>query len=158
MTASVSKACTLASMGPHFFKCGKGCRAPRLPQKPGALQWGRTFSSAERFSCRGRNSVLRRASMGPHFFKCGKSIDQKNKLRVRARFNGAALFQVRKVCVTATCDKAVTLASMGPHFFKCGKNVVAGFCLHVFYQLQWGRTFSSAESERCVRERQPKSR
>ena len=61
------------------------------------LQWGRTFSSAESDAsvCRRIHSFL--ASMGPHFFKCGKSSQACLEAPSRARFNGAALFQVRKV-------------------------------------------------------------
>ena len=108
-------------MGPHFFKCGKAkdekARIPVMasfngaalfqvrkesagansaPAKP-KLQWGRTFSSAERYDY--AELVYRdvTASMGPHFFKCGKFI-------ATDRDGFADLF-----------------ASMGPHFFKCGK-------------------------------------
>ena len=43
-----------------------------------------------------------------------------------ANFNGAALFQVRKVDEVGRqeVDKAIT--SMGPHFFKCGKDTLGG--------------------------------
>ena len=110
-----------ASMGPHFFKCGKFVR----PQH--------------------RIASVPLASMGPHFFKCGKhGLAWVNNLRGR-RFNGAALFQVRKapssvsinprtnsfngaalfqVRKGAECWPSPGLgarASMGPHFFKCGK-------------------------------------
>ena len=91
--------------------------------------------------------------MGTHFFS----------------FNGAALFQVRKVIQLAGFPFGNASASMGPHFFKCGKRVgaqshhppaVASMGPHFFKcgkikkesqqalvqsALQWGRTFSSAE-------------
>ena len=60
--------------------------------------------------------------MGPHFFKCGKTLEE-----------GAVW----------TLDGK---ASMGPHFFKCGKHFFKGFNGDALFQLQWGRTFSSAES------------
>ena len=37
-----------ASMGPHFFKCGKIRSGSSCEPRPQRLQWGRTFSSAER--------------------------------------------------------------------------------------------------------------
>ena len=60
-----------ASMGPHFFKCGKCIR--------------------EEGHCLSFN-----ASMGPHFFKCGKEFERFFGFRPTKCFNGAALFQVRK--------------------------------------------------------------
>ena len=111
----------------------------------GELQWGRTLSSAERRKPNSRSRIGGLASMGPHSFKCGKSTDNhitsttplasmgphsfkcgKNKNLIpahlyRLRFNGAALFQVRKA----------------PSF-------LTDFNVHV--ALQWGRTLSSAES------------
>ena len=83
-------------MGPHFFKCGKETEEGMGGSEEGRLQWGRTFSSAERqgrwkgqdkpaplqwgrtFSSAERGSKVqpqvnrKTASMGPHFFKCGK--------------------------------------------------------------------------------------
>ena len=82
--------------------------------------------------------------MGPHFFKCGnrKIMQIKNTnffgfngaalFQVRklaspiaaaleiARFNGAALFQVRKPLRRSRNRSFSGWASMGPHFFKCG--------------------------------------
>ena len=200
-----------ASMGPHFFKCGK--------ERTAWLQWGRTFSSAERSTRICVGWPFKKASMGPHFFKCGKlgvsfrwqppldelqwgrtfssaesSAEVFACLTAASSFNGAALFQVRKVFRRfrgggvrkklqwgRTFSSAesrqgrqhgvrVPLASMGPHFFKCGKNRhLSGGLLRAdrfngaaLFQvrkdpsgspsgspsspLQWGRTFSSAES------------
>ena len=62
----------MASMGPHFFKCGKVRGVPDWVTWPTKLQWGRTFSSAERTA--------------------GTTREEKNS----QSFNGAALFQVRK--------------------------------------------------------------
>ena len=61
------------------------------------LQWGRTFSSAERASLPATFMGVSRASMGPHFFKCGKETHSDLDSDVIVGFNGAALFQVRKV-------------------------------------------------------------
>ena len=107
-------------MGPHFFKCGK---LKELQSEAGSeylLQWGRTFSSAESRRIPRQSFLCRRASMGPHFFKCGKHPRTRRQSRRRACFNGAALFQVRKVIICA--------GILGQHV-----------------ALQWGRTFSSAE-------------
>ena len=60
-------------MRPHSFKCGKFPRAANL-------------------GC----SLV--ASMRPHSFKCGKAKDVTVTLPSFARFNEAALFQVRKEC------------------------------------------------------------
>ena len=84
-------------MGPHFFKCGK-LKVRRLDKMYVAgLQWGRTFSSAESGQLHQVDSVL------------------------NGGFNGAALFQVRKVQYPIEISEFVEA-------------------------LQWGRTFSSAES------------
>ena len=135
------------------------------------LQWGRTFSSAERTCQKAAVPARHAASMGPHFFKCGKLYPISSGSQVFFCFNGAALFQVRKDKLKVQpCDK-LEVASMGPHFFKCGKLVItqprrwressfngaalfqvrkgsmeAGIC-EGGGRLQWGRTFSSAESQ-----------
>ena len=107
--------------------------------------------------------------MGPHFFKCGKMDERFQWTSGFNSFNGAALFQVRKVLALKTEHPATLIASMGPHFFKCGKArflMVSSLALRAsmgphffkcgkvappnlsvpdFFQLQWGRTFSSAE-------------
>ena len=163
----------IASMGPHFFKCGKiANRQPTSYCQPSfngaalfqvrkfrswqrgskmfavGLQWGRTFSSAEsHMIAKQENINLQSASMGPHFFKCGKCSVVKEAARLlgcrfngaalfqvrkasrleapisssNSGFNGAALFQVRKVLARLSALCGAGSASMGPHFFKCGK-------------------------------------
>ena len=59
--------------------------------------------------------------MGPHFFKCGKIPRDSANAGIELCFNGAALFQVRKV-MHNVCYFVAKIA-----------------------ELQWGRTFSSAE-------------
>ena len=87
---------TSASMGPHFFKCGKADIETGLSCE---LQ---CFNGAALFQVRkvpfGLSNAYksRIASMGPHFFKCGKLHE-------------------------ANIHETHHLASMGPHFFKCGK-------------------------------------
>ena len=61
--------------------------------------------------------------MGPHFFKCGKAKLNSHSAQNPARFNGAALFQVRKVPLLRRLCFRLATASMGPHFFKCGKKM-----------------------------------
>ena len=134
-----------ASMGPHFFKCGKS-QPTNLHPRLTAASMGPHF-----FKCgKNRRSVHRArrlpASMGPHFFKCGKDEERrlgevssfalqwgrtfssadscsvgKERLFGWQGFNGAALFQVRKVHRTTQHHHQTRPASMGPHFFKCGK-------------------------------------
>ena len=112
-------------MGPHFFKCGKSLTRRAESSKVEELQWGRTFSSAERIR---QVVVAGDRALG---------------------FNGAALFQVRKETPnkgdvvaytglqwgrTFSSAESHSLydedfrkceASMGPHFFKCGKTAMA---------------------------------
>ena len=140
------------------------------------LQWGRTFSSAESRNKDDNHFVASLASMGPHFFKCGKCGHCLAPLERLLRFNGAALFQVRKVLPLGEYNPTGLKASMGPHFFKCGKwqfkseYHASGPCFNgaALFQvrkvtticlsgrrspalLQWGRTFSSAESWQIAR-------
>ncbi len=110
----------VASMGPHFFKCGSAAKTESPSTDRSELQWGRTFSSAEvrtntsatsasawlqwgrTFSsaevgrCTDALSYKEGASMGPHFFKCGSIGTNFGVVSRVHRFNGAALFQVRK--------------------------------------------------------------
>ena len=160
-----------ASMGPHFFKCGKTfcfrstpcqsmqcfngaalfqvrkvgvegsglhkvykrfngaalfqVRKERSLYSPTksllALQWGRTFSSAE---SAGRLAYTRPAFPcfnGAALFQVRKDGLQKPERKRRQSFNGAALFQVRKAGGRERLLRERARASMGPHFFKCGK-------------------------------------
>ena len=61
------------------------------------LQWGRTFSSAEISELGEALDESSDASMGPHFFKCGNLNNLKKRASQHEGFNGAALFQVRKL-------------------------------------------------------------
>ena len=134
-----------SSMGPHFFKCGKKGDRPRYDfaisvfngaalfqvRKEHAwmpLHVGSLFSSMgpHFFKC-GKNSSSSSfsagecSSMGPHFFKCGKRGREVVARAFFPLFNGAALFQVRKVEIQTAPSIACDFSSMGPHFFKCGK-------------------------------------
>ena len=84
------------------------------------LQWGRTLSSAEVRPIGSKSNRYVSASMGPHSFKCGSFVCPGAARHREHRFNGAALFQVRKC------------ADMESRTFRWGA-------------LQWGRTLSSAE-------------
>jgi len=131
------------------------------------LQWGRAFSSAEiniggwcdkihhgasmgpRFFKRG-NWVMDfisqfglKASMGPRFFKRGnRSNCCSCNYRIHC-FNGAALFQARKLSWGAGVAWWRD-ASMGPRFFKRGNFQYSASPMSLS-KLQWGRAFSSAE-------------
>ena len=135
----------IASMGPHSFKCGKMSWIIEMCKICPKLQWGRTLSSAESQPSPSDTRLIRHASMGPHSFKCGKVDEDGREVEGVERFNGAALFQVRKAVHSTACrrmpavlqwgrtlssaESQVTLslrmdsatASMGPHSFKCGK-------------------------------------
>ena len=179
-------------MGPHFFKCGKNAKEDWGGGISG-LQWGRTFSSAEKsptragkallfeasmgphfFKCgkffgRNRRSAVRIASMGPHFFKCGKSFVESFPDLLKACFNGAALFQVRKTVILSClslCLFSFNGAALfqvrknsgfeqfgvdgsrfnGAALFQVRKNHLPGLARLFYLKLQWGRTFSSAET------------
>ena len=182
-----------ASMGPHFFKCGKknqlGSQPLSLPRFNGAalfqvrkkfavcrlfvcrllLQWGRTFSSAEKCLLARSSTRVNRASMGPHFFKCGKPKWRNKGGRGRPALQWGRTFSSAEKTSAAFClclrdrlqwgrtfssaekfieqnEKIIQgIASMGPHFFKCGKTACLDCLLGLIAWLQWGRTFSSAE-------------
>ena len=108
-----------ASMGPHFFKCGKTTKGSES---------GNSF----------------RASMGPHFFKCGKLVSSGGVYIGRVCFNGAALFQVRKG--EQASKRASWQASLQwGRTFSSAERWDDGDWKRDFILLQWGRTFSSAE-------------
>ena len=106
--------------------------------------------------------------MGPHFFKCGKNspaLAGRSKLgrfngaalfQVRKNqqyrffphgkpnFNGAALFQVRKNRVMVRRSKT-SLCFNGAALFQVRKKTKGNIMREYTLSLQWGRTFSSAE-------------
>ena len=134
--------------GAALFQVRKGFQSGNGTFRNISLQWGRTFSSAERKIQSGKPTGRRKASMGPHFFKCGKMLRIPCVYRFPARFNGAALFQVRKAVMLGPVVPGWRRASMGPHFFKCGKESLLIDSHLSACQLQWGRTFSSAERKK----------
>ena len=86
----------LASMGPHFFKCGKGKYEVTAEFAEVKLQWGRTFSSAE-------SKPAKPSQLWRNLLQWGRTFSsaERNKIHLfrqarRLGFNGAALFQVRK--------------------------------------------------------------
>ena len=132
-------------MGPHFFKCGKegvgiSNKRPLLRFNGAALfqvrkvflaslkrwqgnklQWGRTFSSAERKAVLATMEESPSGFNGAALFQVRKGKNNKKTNSPKSGFNGAALFQVRKAIETNRFEKRKKNASMGPHFFKCGK-------------------------------------
>ena len=88
--------------------------------------------------------------MGPHFFKCGKRTPPSCMRRIVSCFNGAALFQVRKVRIGR---KRLTryLGFNGAALFQVRKAGERGRKPADKQKLQWGRTFSSAESDKRPR-------
>ena len=158
----------LASMGPQSFDCGKNNYESR-PTPAGGLQWGRSLSTAEsgrprlsRFARHGFNGAAvfrlrkgpckhlgentRLASMGPQSFDCGKRHAFLEYRPEIVASMGPQSFDCGKC---ATCDKWEPLpaASMGPQSFDCGKPACQPQSKRAG-ELQWGRSLSTAESER----------
>ena len=160
----------LASMGPHFFKCGNACFLRFLwyaiycfngaalfqVRKLRHLNYNENsfkccFNGAALFQVRKlmkrtpSTSITSVASMGPHFFKCGNQssaapVKQRGKASMGPHFFkcGNFFFRLR--------TPPENRASMGPHFFKCGNNGLRALISFPLCLLQWGRTFSSAET------------
>ncbi len=94
-------------MGPHFFKCGSGLPSVIGPVV-GALQWGRTFSSAEVLTDTYRGCAAQ-CFNGAALFQVRKYTLWRARKAGLISFNGAALFQVRKLKDTGSiylhCDR-----------------------------------------------------
>ena len=75
--------------------------------------------------------------MGPHSFKCGKKLAD--------GFNGAALFQVRKVQTPSTATLRPDRLQWG-RTLSSAESTTTTTTKRYLLQLQWGRTLSSAES------------
>ena len=82
--------------------------------------------------------------MGPHFFKCGNSIAFGYSTSPPQCFNGAALFQVRKLTNRSIQRLTAPLLQWGRTFSSAEIAVSMERCQWSGV-LQWGRTFSSAE-------------
>ena len=101
-SAEVRKGSTLlrtedhASMGPHSFKCGS-TNQKLTDQKTDCASMGpHSFKCGSKVSLSHRHLSIS-ASMGPHSFKCGSSERRPGVDSRFTCFNGAALFQVRKL-------------------------------------------------------------
>ena len=112
-----------ASMGPHFFKCGKSLARNQRREERFMLQWGRTFSSAER------------------------KPNEEMRANRTAGLQWGRTFSSAESAAAEAAKPTIVAASMGPHFFKCGKGCGCGCLSRRQSELQWGRTFSSAESD-----------
>ena len=155
-------------MGPHSFKCGKGDELPRprgvansfngaaLFQvrkeacgldwrgERSGLQWGRTLSSAESVVVPAGNMLGFHASMGPHSFKCGKLRRPRRISAIGTRFNGAALFQVRKADRRSLYMRRLVGLQWG-RTLSSAERWQPRLPPSSVTSLQWGRTLSSAE-------------
>ena len=135
-------------MGPHFFKCGKCPRPQPLHPRPRRLQWGRTFSSAESRQSAVRQPLREKALQWGRTFSSAESpFSESNDISILSRFNGAALFQVRKVFQADLPFSAQSLLQWGRTFSSAESSKLANSPTRQNAKLQWGRTFSSAESE-----------
>ena len=83
--------------------------------------------------------------MGPHSSKCGKTTSSVSGGRGCPHFNGAALFQVRKVDISRKIMKSRNHFN-GAALFQVRKVPTPCKFLVRALRLQWGRTLSSAES------------
>ena len=160
-----------SSMGPHFFKCGKvsqrGARilcwrvfngAALFQVRKGYinsidwhgvthLQWGRTFSSAERLKSPRNQPKKINLQWGRTFSSAERNAKETASRQQTTVFNGAALFQVRKVHHLVGQRLAVTVFN-GAALFQVRKALGLSPSSPSSPSLQWGRTFSSAESLR----------
>ena len=143
--------CVNASMGPHFFKCGKSSAHRYFPAGNVRLQWGRTFSSAEREPVANLSSVTASCFNGAALFQVRKEMCQNNWQTSGTRFNGAALFQVRKVVHEYVMVWGRRRRFNGAALFQVRKEDGQSAGTTLFLMLQWGRTFSSAERANTAR-------
>ena len=111
------------------------------------LQWGRTLSSAEVGDAADNATQAGEASMGPHSFKCGSPADLPATERRGLRFNGAALFQVRKFSPSILL-LAQDLSLQWGRTLSSAEVLGSRTTLRQVAMLQWGRTLSSAEVAR----------
>ena len=107
-------------MGPHSFKCGSSRSAYHSRRTSEQASMGPHSFKCGSYAKPAHQTSITEASMGPHSFKCGSLIRTYLSFFNFNRFNGAALFQVRK------------FQSGRPSGDRAQK-------------LQWGRTLSSAE-------------
>ena len=108
------------------------------------LQWGRTFSSAEsHFKCSGMDDWTRGFN-GAALFQVRKDFRHDCTLMESKCFNGAALFQVRKANQRQTQPMIVGKLQWGRTFSSAESADTVPTGVEKL-MLQWGRTFSSAE-------------
>ena len=82
--------------------------------------------------------------MGPHFFKCGNSAREVVLRSGELGFNGAALFQVRKLGKGNPNLNSLAWLQWGRTFSSAEIRIPCKWAF-ISLRLQWGRTFSSAE-------------
>ena len=83
--------------------------------------------------------------MGPQSFNCGNDCQHPAPTnRPLYRFNGAAVFQLRKP-LAMFANQGFFAASMGPQSFNCG-NASMRTTWPAPRELQWGRSLSTAET------------
>ena len=130
-------------MGPHFFKCGKFCELRRFLLDASASMGPHFFKCGKFID---KRFFLRPffASMGPHFFKCGKVARPLHVFPRQCGFNGAALFQVRKALIFPPDFLVHSMLQWG-RTFSSAESSTTVTCVPSPMWLQWGRTFSSAE-------------
>ena len=121
------------------------------------LQWGRTLSSAERTLPRPHYPIgCGKLQWGRTLSSAEREAASHLHVRLEARFNGAALFQVRKASKAYPPQAQVQQGFNGAALFQVRKVLGASSDAHGFGPLQWGRTLSSAERAEASLLRDPR--
>ena len=155
-------------MGPHFFKCGNCSVSQSFEWRRIAVQWGRTFSSAEISEHETQRLVAAEVQWG-RTFSSAEIGAQRDRALPRRGLQWGRTFSSAEISGFELDGVSGHPTSMGPHFFKCGntcrnrkeKSIIKYFNGAALFQvrkygrlkfneenlvgLQWGRTFSSAE-------------
>ena len=113
---------------------------------PESLQWGRTFSSADKCQRRKRSKSLSKSFNGAALFQVRITKRRLFVGVVSFGFNGAALFQVRITQTSQTRRQNIFCFNGAALFQVRIKDVKTPCRFGNNSMLQWGRTFSSADN------------
>ena len=116
-----SPASRRASMGPHSFKCGKEKKKLNGHVHIITLQWGRTLSSAESHPLRTPPENLLSRFNGAALFQVRKGISSRRFSRQFLKLQWGRTLSSAERRNGASATRRRNKASMGPHSFKCGK-------------------------------------
>ena len=133
--------------GAALFQVRKVIEELVFPNDPELLQWGRTFSSAERLQAPSAPSAPSSLQWG-RTFSSAESKHGAGRCELSSGFNGAALFQVRKGRFACWRGTLAPVLQWG-RTFSSAESAIRIARFGRFRSLQWGRTFSSAE-RKCI--------